>query len=153
MPIADRLAALGLTLPPTPTPLALYKPAVRSGNLIYVSGQINLAQGALTARGKVGEAVSIEQAQQAARIAVLNALAAAQSVVGSLDRVGQVVRLTGYVASAAGFTDQPKVVNGASALLRDLFGEAGVGARSAVGMSELPLGAPVEIELILEVRE
>jgi len=153
MPIADRLAALGITLPPTPTPLALYQPAVRSGNLIYVSGQINLAQGALTARGKVGEAVSIEQAQQAARLAVLNALAAAQSVIGSLDRVTQVVRLTGYVASAAGFTDQPKVVNGASELLRDLFGDAGVGARSAVGMAELPLGAPVEIELILEVRE
>lgn len=152
MPIADRLAALGLTLPPAPTPLALYKPAVRSGNLIYVSGQINLAQGALSARGKVGEAVSIEQAQQAARVAVLNALAAAQSVVGSLDRVEKVVRLTGYVASAAGFTDQPKVVNGASELLRDLFGDAGVGARSAVGLSELPLGAPVEIELILEVR-
>ena len=147
------LPPLGLTLPSAPTPLALYKPAVRSGNLIYVSGQINLAQGALTARGKVGGDVSIEQAQQAARVAVLNALAAAQSVVGSLDRVEKVVRLTGYVASAADFTDQPKVVNGASELLRDLFGDAGVGARSAVGLSELPLGAPVEIELILEVRE
>ena len=152
MTVLDRLAALGLTLPPPPPPAGLYQPAIRSGALLYVSGQLNLAEGKLTARGTVGESVSADVAQDAARQAALNCLAAAAGVLDSLDQIRQVVRLTGYVASAPGFTDQPAVINGASAVFRDIFGERGVGSRLAIGVAALPLGAPVEVDVILEIE-
>lgn len=148
----QRLRQLGLTLPPVPTPLAAYVPAVRSGCYVYTSGQLPLIDGALTAVGLVGAEVSPEQAALAARTATLNALAAVRSLVPDLGDVVRVVRVVGYVASAPGFTGQPMVVNGASELLGAVFGAAGAHARSAVGVAMLPLGAPVEVELLVEVR-
>lgn len=145
-----RLAELGLTLPQVVPPVAAYVPAVQSGNLVYVSGQVPMVDGQLPATGAVGDAVSPEQAADLARQCALNALAAIESLVG-LARVVQVVKVTGFVASAAGFTGQPLVVNGASELFGAVFGEAGRHARSAVGVAALPLGAPVEVEVIVEV--
>lgn len=147
--IADRIAELGLALPPVAAPVAAYVPAVVQGNLVYTSGQLPFVDGALPATGKVGAAVSAEDAQSYAATCALNALAAAESVIGSLDRVTQVVKVTGFVASDPAFTGQPGVINGASDLLREIFGEAGIHARSAVGVAVLPLDAPVEVELIL----
>jgi enamine deaminase RidA (YjgF/YER057c/UK114 family) len=146
-----RLAELGLTLPAVAAPLAAYVPATQAGTLVFTSGQLPLADGALLAAGKVGDAVSVADATACARACALNALAAIDALVG-LDAVRRVVKVVGYVASAPDFTQQPAVVNGASELLRDVFGDAGAHARSAVGVAALPLDAPVEVELVVEVR-
>ncbi|MDQ7906902.1 RidA family protein [Phytohabitans sp. ZYX-F-186] len=145
-----KLAELGLTLPEVVPPVAAYVPAVQSGKHVYVSGQVPIAEGKLLATGKVGGGVSPEQGKDLAERCALNALAAIDSLVG-LENVVKVVKLTGFVASAEGFTGQPGVINGASELFGAVFGEAGQHARSAVGVAELPLGAPVEVEVIVEV--
>jgi enamine deaminase RidA (YjgF/YER057c/UK114 family) len=145
-----RLAELGLTLPQVAPPLAAYVPAVQSGNHVYVSGQLPMVDGRLPLTGKVGADVTPEQGAGLARTCALNALAAIDALVG-LGRVVKIVKLTGFVASAEGFTGQPTVVNGASELFGDVLGELGRHARSAVGVAELPLGAPVEVEVIAEV--
>jgi enamine deaminase RidA (YjgF/YER057c/UK114 family) len=150
--IAGRLAELGIALPPPPKPVASYLPAVRSGSLLFISGQLPTENGRVLFPGKVPADLSIDDATAAARVAVQNALAVAQAELGSLDRVARVVRLTGHVASAPGFTAQPAVINGASDLLFQVFGERGRHSRAALGAAELPLGAPVEIELILEIE-
>ena len=147
-----RLAELGLTLPEVVRPLAAYVPAVRTGSYVYVSGQLPMVNGELPATGKVGAEVDVAQAKALARVCALNALAAVASVTGSLDAVRRIVKVTGFVASAPEFTQQAQVINGASELLIEVFGEAGRHARSAVGMAVLPLDAPVEVELIAEVR-
>ena len=145
-----RLEQLGVVLPHVAAPLASYVPAVRTGNLIYTSGQLPIEGGKLAATGKVGAEVSPEQGKALARICALNALAAVGSVV-DIDTVVRVVKVVGFVASAADFNGQPNVINGASDLLAEVFGDNGAHARSAVGVSELPLDAPVEVELIVEV--
>jgi enamine deaminase RidA (YjgF/YER057c/UK114 family) len=147
-----RLAELGLELPTVTPPLAAYIPAVQSGKLVYVSGQVPMVDGELLATGKVGAEVSAEQAKELAARCALNAIAAIDSLVG-LERVVKVVKVVGFVASAEGFTGQPGVINGASEFLGAVFGEAGRHARSAVGVAELPLGAPVEVEVIVEITE
>ncbi|GAA2125105.1 RidA family protein [Glycomyces algeriensis] len=144
------LARLGLSLPEVVKPLAAYQPAVRSGDYVYTSGQLPMVDGSLVATGKVGAEVDPEQGYDLARICALNALAAVASI-APLDQVVRIVKVVGFVASAPGFTGQPKVLNGASELLGEVFGEAGTHARSAVGVAELPLGAPVEVELIAEL--
>lgn len=150
--LSERLAALGLSLPPAQPPVASYVPARRHGDLLYLSGHVSRADGAV-ARGIVGDDVDTAAAAAMARAIALDLLASAAAAMGSVDALVGVVRLTGYVRSAPGFDGQPAVVNGASDLLVDLFGEAtGRHARSAIGVSELPLGAAVEIEAILEVR-
>ncbi|MFI7021164.1 RidA family protein [Micromonospora sp. NPDC049900] len=145
-----KLAELGLELPEVVPPVASYVPAVQSGQHVYVSGQLPMAEGKLLATGKVGAGVSADQARQLAERCALNALAAIDSLVG-LENVVKIVKLTGFVASAPGFTGQPGVINGASDLFGAVFGEAGRHARSAVGVAELPLDAPVEVEVIVEV--
>ena len=150
MTAATRLAELGVSLPAVAAPLAAYVPAVRTGNLVYTSGQLPLAGGELIRTGKVGAEVSPEDAKAAARTCALNELAAIDALVG-IDSVVRVVKVVGFVASSPGFSGQPGVVNGASEFLGEVFGEAGSHARSAVGVSELPLDAPVEVELIVEV--
>src|ERR1700728_2146685 len=150
---SERLAELGLTLPPVATPQAAYVPAVRTGAYVYVSGQVPVVDGKLPATGKVGAEVSPADAAGLARICVLNAIAAAAAAAGGLDRIRRIVKVVGFVASAPGFNGQPLVVNGASELLLAVFGEEGRHARSAVGVAELPLDAPVEVELIAEVRD
>jgi len=150
MTTSERLVELGIELPAVVAPLAAYVPAVRTGNLVYTSGQLPMVDGALPQAGKVGADVTAEEAKGLARTCALNALAAIHSLVG-VDSVVRVVKVVGFVASAPGFNGQPGVVNGASELLGDVFGDAGVHARSAVGVSELPLNAPVEVELIVEV--
>lgn len=147
----SRLAELGIELPPVAAPVAAYVPAVRTGDHVYTSGQLPFVDGKLELTGKVGDTVTAEDAKAAARIAALNALAAVDALVG-LDNVVRIVKVVGFVASADGFTGQPGVVNGASEFLGEVFGDAGVHARSAVGVAELPLAAPVEVELIAEVR-
>ncbi|HEV2640519.1 MAG TPA: RidA family protein [Actinocrinis sp.] len=147
----DRLAELGLAVPEVAKPLAAYVPAVRAGSFVYTSGQLPLADGALLRTGKVGAEVSAEDARELARQCVLNALAAVRAEIGELSNVHRVVKVVGFVASAPDFTGQPGVVNGASELLGQVFGEAGIHARSAVGVAVLPLDAPVEVELIVEV--
>jgi enamine deaminase RidA (YjgF/YER057c/UK114 family) len=146
----DKLAELGLKLPAVVAPLAAYVPAVQSGDQVYVSGQLPMVEGRLMATGKVGSEVAAERAAELARQCALNALAAVDSLVG-LERVVKVVKVVGFVASAEGFTGQPGVINGASELFGAVFGDAGRHARSAVGVAELPLGAPVEVEVIFEV--
>jgi len=148
----ERLAALGLTLPPVAAPGGAYVPAVRAGQFIYTAGQIPTVDGKLLAVGKVGGEVSVSDAAGLARTCALNALAAAAAAAGGLAAIRRIVKVTGFVASAPGFNGQPQVVNGASELLIGVFGEEGRHARSAVGVAELPLGAPVEVELIAEVR-
>ncbi|MDG4815891.1 MULTISPECIES: RidA family protein [unclassified Micromonospora] len=145
-----KLAELGLTLPDVVPPVASYVPAVQSGQHVFVSGQLPMADGKLLATGKVGAGVSAEQAKDLAQRCALNGLAAVDALVG-LENVVKVVKVTGFVASAPGFTGQPGVINGASDLFGAVFGEAGRHARSAVGVSELPLDAPVEVELIVEI--
>jgi enamine deaminase RidA (YjgF/YER057c/UK114 family) len=145
-----RLEELGIELPVVVKPLGSYVPAVRSGNLVYTSGQLPVRDGTLLQSGKVGADVTPEQGNELARISALNALAAVDALVG-IDAVTKVVKVVGFVASAPGFNAQPGVVNGASDLLADVFGDAGVHARSAVGVAELPLDAPVEVELVVEV--
>jgi enamine deaminase RidA (YjgF/YER057c/UK114 family) len=147
-----RLKALGLQLPPAPKPVASYVPAVRTGNLIFLAGQGPLADGKPTVTGKVGAELTEQQGYQAARATILISLAVLRAEIGSLDRVTRVVKLTGWVNSAPGFTRQPWVVNGASDLLVEIFGDAGRHARSSVGANELPFNIPVEIEMIVEVK-
>ncbi|HEY5018255.1 MAG TPA: RidA family protein [Streptosporangiaceae bacterium] len=147
-----RLAALGLALPPVTRPLAAYIPAVRTGNYVYTSGQIPVVDGKLPSAGKVGAEVTASDANALARICVLNALAAAAAAGGGgLSAIRRIVKVTGFVASAPDFTAQAQVMNGASELLLEIFGEAGRHARSAIGVAVLPLDAPVEVELIAEV--
>ncbi len=153
MAIEDTLQSLGLSLPAAPTPQASYIPAVRAGNLVFSSGQLPTKDGSLAWQGEVPEDVTPEQAYQAARVAALNALAAIGTVIPSLDHIRRVVRVTGYVQSADGFTAQPEVVNGASDLLLQLFGDAGKHSRLAIGVAELPRDSPVEIDLIVEVSD
>ena len=149
--IESRLAELGISIPSVTKPVAAYVPAVISGHLVFTAGQLPFVDGALPATGKVGDAVTADDAVGYARTAVLNALAAAQSVIGSLDRVTRVVKVVVFVASTPDFSGQPAVANGASTVLGDIFGdEIGQHARSAVGVAVLPLDAPVEVELILE---
>ncbi|GIH63959.1 MULTISPECIES: RidA family protein [Microbispora] len=148
----ERLAELGLALPEVVPPLAAYVPAVRTGDHVYTSGQLPLVKGELGVTGKVGAEVSAEEAKEQARICAVNALAAIKALVGDLSQVVRIVKVVGFVASAPGFTGQPQVVNGASELLGEVFGEAGKHARSAVGVAVLPLDAPVEVEVIAEVR-
>jgi enamine deaminase RidA (YjgF/YER057c/UK114 family) len=150
---AERLAALGLTLPPVAAPVAAYVPAVRTGAYVYVSGQVPVADGKLVATGKVGAEVSAEDAAGMARTCALNALAAAAAAAGGLERIRRIVKVVGFVASAPGFGGQPQVINGASELLIEVLGEDGKHARSAIGVAELPLNAPVEVEMIAEVRD
>lgn len=148
--IEARLAELGISIPAVTKPVAAYVPAVASGNLVMTAGQLPFVDGVLPATGKVGAEVAADDAVGYARTAVLNALAAAQSVIGSLDRVTRVVKVVVFVASAPDFTGQPAVANGASTVLGEIFGELGQHARSAVGVAVLPLDAPVEVELTLE---
>lgn len=147
----ERLAALGLALPTESAPLAAYVPAVRSGDLVFTAGQLPRLDGELLETGKVGAEVSAERATELAQVCALNALAAVKSQVGDLSAVRRVVKVVGFVASAPDFTGQPGVINGASELFGEVFGDAGKHARSAVGVAVLPLDAPVEVELIVEV--
>ena len=152
MTIDSKLKDLGITLPEPPRPVATYDPAVRSGNLLFISGQLPLVDGRLQKVGKLGSQFTLEEGQEAARRATLNALSVAKQQLGTLDKVSRVIRLGVHVASASGFNDQSRVANGASELLIRVFGDSGRHARLALGAAELPLGAPVEIELILEVE-
>jgi enamine deaminase RidA (YjgF/YER057c/UK114 family) len=146
-----RLAELGIRLPPVAAPVASYVPAVRSGQLVFTSGQLPFIDGGLRRTGKVGGSVEVEEAAADAKLCTLNALAAVDELVG-LDSIARIVRVVGYVASAEGFSGQPRVVNGASELLGKIFGPAGAHARSAVGVAELPMNSPVEVELTVELR-
>ncbi|MSP23199.1 MAG: RidA family protein [Dehalococcoidia bacterium] len=151
MSIADRLKELGIDLPLV-SPVAIYKPAVRTGNLVFVSGQLPMKDGALVATGRLGAGVSIEEGKAAARQCAINALAAAQHLLGTLEGA-RVIRTVGYVASTPEFVDQPQVVNGASEVLKEILGDDdGVGARTSIGLVSLPLNASVEVELLLEVK-
>jgi enamine deaminase RidA (YjgF/YER057c/UK114 family) len=149
--LRERLAAAGLTLPEVVPPIAAYVPAVQIGNLLYSSGQLPMVNGALAMIGKVGAGVTPEQAKELAQVCALNALAAIGTLC-NLDDIAQIVKVTGFVASAPGFTGQSTVINGASELFGALFGDGGKHARSAVGVAELPLGAPVEVEVIVALR-
>jgi len=148
--VDERLVELGITLPAVVAPVAAYIPAVVSGNLVYTSGQLPMVDGVLPATGKLGAEVSAERGKELARQCALNALAAVGSVIGSLDRITRIVKVVGFVASDPAFTGQPGVINGASEVLGEIFGDAGVHARSAVGVAVLPLDSPVEVELIVE---
>ncbi len=150
MSVEERLNELGIELPAPRQPLAVYRPAVQSGNLVYVSGQVAAGADGIVHPGTLGDTVSVDQGREAARVATINALAAANALLGGLEGV-RVVRLVGYVASTPDFHDQPAVIDGASELLRDILGEdAGVGSRLALGVTSLPVRSPVELELILE---
>lgn len=151
MTASERLAELGLALPPVAQPVAAYIPAVRTGNYVYTSGQLPLVDGKLRGTGKVGEDVAVDEAAGLARICALNALAAVASVAGGLDAITRIVKVTCFVSSAPAFTGQAQVANGASEFLIEVLGDAGRHARSAVGMAVLPLDSPVEVELIAEV--
>ncbi|MFE4976649.1 RidA family protein [Kitasatospora sp. NPDC056651] len=150
--VEQKLAELGLTLPPVAAPVAAYVPALRSGDLVFTSGQLPVVGGKLPTTGKVGAEVSPEEAKELAQICALNALAAVKSVVGDLDLVEQVVKVVGFVAAAPDFIAVPAVVNGASELLGSVLGDAGTHARSAVGVAVLPLDAPVEVEIVVRVK-
>jgi enamine deaminase RidA (YjgF/YER057c/UK114 family) len=150
--LEENLARIGLSLPDAPKPVAAYVPAKQTGNLVFTAGQLPMVNGELISKGLLGQDVEIDEANKAARICTLNALAAIKGVIGDLDRIKQIVRVVGYVASVPTFTQQPAVVNGASDLLLEIFGENGKHARSAVGMAVLPLNASVEIELTVEVE-
>ncbi len=150
MSVTARLAELGITIPQVAKPVASYVPATTAGNLVFTAGQLPFVDGQLPATGKVGDEVSAEDAKDLARIAVLNAIAAVETAIGSVDRVTRIVKLVVFVASTPGFTGQPAVANGASDTLVDIFGDAGRHARSAVGVAALPLDAPVELELVVE---
>jgi enamine deaminase RidA (YjgF/YER057c/UK114 family) len=149
--VEARLAELGITLPEVVPPLAAYQPAVRSGAYVFTAGQLPMVDGALPMSGKVGGEVTPEEAKELARICALNALAAVKSVTGDLDRVARVVKVVGFVASAPDFTGQPAVLNGACELLGEVLGDKGVHARSAVGVAVLPMDAPVEVEIQVEL--
>lgn len=152
MTIESKLKELGITLPMAPKPVANYVPAVRAGELLFTSGVLPMKEGKLACEGKLGKELTVEQGQEAARLAVLNALSIVKQELGNLEKVLRVVRLTGHVASAPGFVQQPAVLNGASDLLVAIFGEAGRHTRAALGAAELPLGSPIELELIVQVR-
>ncbi len=149
--IEQRIIDLGFLLPETAKPLAAYTPAVQSGNLVFTSGQLPMIAGSLAETGKVGGSVSPERAKELATVCALNALAAVKTVIGDLDKIKRIVKVVGFVSSVPEFSGQPAVVNGASEFLGEVFGEKGIHARSAVGVAVLPLDAPVEIELIVEV--
>lgn len=149
--IEQRIIDLGFVLPETAKPLAAYIPAVQSGNLVFTSGQLPMIAGSLAETGKVGGSVSPERAKELATTCALNALAAVKTVIGDLDKIKRIVKVVGFVSSTPEFSGQPAVVNGASEFLGEVFGEKGIHARSAVGVAVLPLDAPVEIELIVEV--
>ncbi len=151
--ISERLKELGITIPVSPAPLAAYVPAVKTGNYVYTSGQLPMKEGKLACTGKVGADVTIEDAKNAAEISGLNCLGAALTAIGSIDEIERIVKLTVFVASADGFTSQPEVANGASELMIKIFGDKGKHSRSAVGVSELPRGAAVEIEMIAELKK
>jgi enamine deaminase RidA (YjgF/YER057c/UK114 family) len=148
--VVARLSQLGIELPEVAVPAGAYVPAVVSGNLVFTAGQIPLVDGKLMATGKVGQEIDVDFAREIARRCALNAVAAVKSVIGDLDRVKKVVKVVGFVSSEPSFTAQPQVINGASELLEQIFGEVGIHARSAVGVAVLPLDAPVEVELIVE---
>ncbi len=148
----ERIRELGIELPEPPSPVGSYLPAVRSRNLLYVSGMLPSAGGELLYKGKLGEDVGLTEGYEAARAACINALSTIKDSLGSLDRIKRIVKLTGYVASSGGFSDHPKVVNGASELLQKIFGDSGRHARAAVGCVSLPKDSPVEIEMIVEVE-
>lgn len=150
--IEERLKELNIHIPQPAKPLAAYIPAIKVDNYVYTSGQLPFINGELKYKGKVGKEVSEEEAQEAAAISILNCLGAVQSVIGSLEEIDQIVKLTVFVSSAESFTNQPKVANGASELLQKIFDDKGKHTRSAVGVSELPLNAPVEIEMIVKVK-
>jgi len=147
----NKLKELGITLPDLPRPLGSYLPFVRTGSLVYISGMLPLKEGKLVAAGRAGEAVALDEAVLAARIAAINGLAVLKAAIGNLDQVRRCVKITGFVASAQDFIDQPKVINGASDLLLEVFGDRGRHARAAVGVHILPMNSPVEIEFIFEV--
>lgn len=149
---SDRLEELGISLPPVAAPVAAYVPAVRSGDHVYTSGQLPFIDGNLPATGKVGAEIDADQAADLARTCALNAIAAAADLVG-VDNIVQVVKVNGFVASAAGFGGQPGVINGASTVLQEIFSDAGVHARAAVGVAELPLNSPVEVDIVFRVRD
>jgi enamine deaminase RidA (YjgF/YER057c/UK114 family) len=145
-----RLEELGIKLPATPAPAGAYVPATRAGNLVFTAGQLPLEAGELNIRGKVGDTVGVGEAREAARLCAMNALAAASTQTGGVDGISRIVKVTGFVASAPGFNEQPQVINGASEFLGEIFGDAGLHARSAVGVAELPMDAPVEVEVVVE---
>ena len=151
--VEDRLAELGLTVPEVVPPVAAYVPVVRDGDLVFTSGQLPMVAGALAATGKVGAEVGADEAKALAETCALNAIAAIKSEIGDLDKVSRVVKVVGFVASDPGFTGQPGVINGASELFVKAFGDKGIHARSAVGVAALPLDAPVEVEVIVSVRD
>lgn len=150
--IEEKIKELGFTLPETPKPLAAYIPAIQTGNYVYTSGQVPFSGGELKYSGKIGFDLSIEEGQKAAELCALNALSAIKSVIGNLNKIEQIVKVTVFVNSADAFTDQPKVANGASEFLGKIFGETGKHVRSAVGVNELPVNAAVEVEMIVKVK-
>lgn len=152
MTVEERIRELGLEIPDVPAPAGAYVPAVHSGGYVYTAGQLPFVAGELAVTGKVGAEVDVEQAKQLARTCALNGIAALRSAVGELSRVRRIVKVVGFVASDPGFYGQPQVINGASELLAEVFGEAGRHARSAVGVAVLPLNSPVEVELVAEVE-
>lgn len=152
MSFEARLKELGINVPEPAKPLAAYMPAVKAGDYVYTSGQIPFVAGELKFKGKVGKDITLEQGYEAAKVCAINCLAAVKSVIGSLDKIEKIVKVVGFVNSAAGFLDQPKVINGASELIGSVFGQAGEHARSAVGVAELPIDAAVEVELIVKVK-
>lgn len=151
MSIEERLKELGITLPPAPQPLGAYVPCVRSGNLLFLSGILPLRDGKIQITGRVGESVTIEEARQEARQVVINALSILKATIGNLDLVKRCIKLSGYIASSADFVEQPTILNAASELLYEVFGEKGRHARVAIGVSTLPLNSPIEIDFIFEV--
>jgi len=151
MEIEEKMKSLGLELPEVAKPVASYVPAVQSGNHVFTSGQIPFVKGELLHKGKLGGELTVDEGYECARIAIMNCLAAVKSMIGDLDRIQRVVKVTGFVSSASGFQDQPKVLNGASDLLLEIFGEKGKHTRRAIGTNELPLGAAVEIDMLVEV--
>jgi enamine deaminase RidA (YjgF/YER057c/UK114 family) len=152
MKIEDKIRSLGFEIPETPKPVAAYIPALLVNDLVFTSGQLPVVGGELKFKGKIGNEISKDQGYEAARICALNALSAVKSVIGDLDKIDRIVKVVGFVASAEGFTGQPAVINGASEFLKEVFGEKGMHARSAVGVVELPLGAAVEVEMIIKVK-
>lgn len=151
--VNDRIAELGIEIPKAPSPIASYIPSQRTGNLIYVSGQDCKKDGVLLYEGKLGKDLSIQEGSEAAKQCILNSLAIVQEQIGDLNKVIKIIKLTGFVNSADGFVEQPYVINGASNLLEELFGERGKHARAALGSNELPFNTPVEIEMIVEVED
>ena len=152
MSFESKVKEMGLTIPEVAKPVAAYVPAIKVGDYVYTSGQIPFVQGTLAYAGKIGKDLPLEQGYEAAKVCALNCLAAVKSVIGSLDNIEQIVKVVGFVNSAPGFVDQPKVINGASELVGNIFGKQGEHSRSAVGVPELPINAAVEVEMIVKVK-